>query len=55
MSRSLPKAPRAPKAPLRLDPHDVIAWSAPLWSIHAIAGAHPVAWNELRAFGPVST
>lgn len=55
MSRSLPKAPRAPKAPLRLGPEDVVAWSAPLWRIHAVAGAHPAAWNELRAFGPVST
>lgn len=34
---------------------DVVAWSEPLWRIHAIAGPHPAAWNELRAFGPVST
>lgn len=55
MSRSLPKASRTPKTPLRLGPDDVVAWSAPLWRIHAVAGAHPAAWNELRAFGPVST
>lgn len=55
MSRSLPKAPRIPKAPLRLGLHDVVAWSAPLWRVHAVAGAHPAVWNELRAFGPVST
>lgn len=54
MSRSLPKAPRAPKVALQLDPDDVVAWSAPLWRIHAIAGPHQAAWNELRAFGPVS-
>lgn len=55
MSRSLPKAPRTPKATLRLGPNDIVVWTAPLWRIHAIAGAHPAAWNELRAFGPVST
>lgn len=55
MSPSLPKAPRSPKAPLRLGPKDVVAWRAPLWRIHAIVGPHSVAWNELRAFGPVST
>lgn len=54
MSRSLPKAPLSPKAPLRLGPDDVVVWSAPLWRIHAIAGPHPAAWNELRAFGPVA-
>lgn len=55
MSPSRPKAPRTPKAPLRLGADDVVAWSAPLWRIHAIAGPHPAAWNELRSFGPVST
>lgn len=55
MSRSLPKAPRAPRAPLLTGPGDVVEWSAPLWRIHAIAGSHPAAWNELRAFGPIST
>lgn len=54
MSRSLPKAPLSPKAPLRLGPNDVVAWSTPLWRIHAIAGPHPAAWNELRSFGPVA-
>lgn len=54
MSRTLPKAPRAPKAPLRIGPGDVVAWPKPLWRIHAVAGAHPAAWNELRRFGPVS-
>lgn len=32
-----------------------MAWTGPLWRIHAVAGAHPIGWNELRTFGPVST
>lgn len=55
MTRPLPKAPRAPKVPLQLGPDDIIAWSKPLWRIHAVSGPHPAAWNELRAFGPVSS
>lgn len=54
MSRPLPKAPRAPKAPLQMRPEDITRWPSPLWRIHAIAGPHPAAWNDLRAFGPVS-
>lgn len=54
MSRPRPKAPRTPVGPIRLVEGDIVAWSAPLWRIHAIAGPHPSAWNELRTFGPVS-
>jgi hypothetical protein len=27
----------------------------PLWRVHRTAGAHVVAWNELRHFGPIDT
>lgn len=32
----------------------MVAWQEPLWRIHRIAGPHPSAWNELRAYGPIS-
>lgn len=49
------KAPRKPPQSLRLGAGDVSVWSGPLWRIHRVAGRHVSAWNELRAFGPISS
>lgn len=55
MSPKRLKAPRKPPQQLRLGAGDVAVWSGPLWRIHRVAGRHASAWNEPRAFGPIST
>lgn len=47
------KNPRRPPAPLTFAPDDVVSFTAALWRIHRVAGAHPSAWDELREYGPL--
>lgn len=53
MSPAQPKNPRSPTVPLTLPESAVASFEGPLWRIHAVAGRHPMAWNELRWHGPV--
>lgn len=53
MSPARPKNPRRPTAPLTLPDAAVTSYEGPLWRIHAVAGRHPMAWNELRWNGPL--
>lgn len=53
MSPAHPKNPRRPAVPLTLPEGTVVSFDGPLWRIHAVAGRHPMAWNELRWNGPI--
>lgn len=48
-----PKVPRTPPEPLRREASDVLALTPRLWRIHRTRGAHVVAWNVLRSYGPL--
>lgn len=48
-----------PPSPTNLERHDDedlrILAGGPLWRVHRTTGAHVVAWNHLRYFGPIDT
>jgi hypothetical protein len=52
--RGLPKNPRTPPLPLSLTDADLFLHEGLLWRIHATAGEHPSAWDELRRYGPLT-
>jgi hypothetical protein len=49
----------APPPPVNLERHDdedlFVLSGEPLWRVHHTTGAHVVAWNQLRYFGPIDT
>lgn len=49
------KNPHVPPAPLTHEPEDIRHFQDPLWRIHRLAGAHSLAWDELRGYGPITT
>ena len=54
-SAGVAKVPRTPPADLTYEPDDVIELAPQLWRIHRTAGAHVLAWDELRHYGPLPT
>lgn len=54
MSPKHPKNPLTPKVPLKAEPKHLITYDQALWRIHTTVGTHPSAWDELRAYGPIS-
>ena len=50
-----PKVPRIPPAVLVHDPGDILTVRPLLWRIHRTQGAHVLAWNQLRSYGPIPT
>ncbi len=53
MNSAHAKNPRRPSVPLTLPDGTVASFGGPLWRIHAVAGRHPMAWDELRWNGPI--
>lgn len=49
------KVPRVPPAPLSVLATEVVDYTGPQWRIHRTAGAHVLAWNEPRLFGPLTS
>jgi hypothetical protein len=47
------KNPQTPPDPLVTEPRDIVSFDEPLWRVRRRVGAHPLAWNELREFGPL--
>lgn len=48
-----PKVPRRPTGPLVGSDDDVLTVQPALWRIHRTRGAHVLAWNAFRTFGPL--
>lgn len=54
MSPKLPKNPLKPKVRLTVEQKHLVTYDQALWRIHTTVGTHPSAWDELRAYGPIS-
>lgn len=53
MVTATPKVPRTPPAALARADSDVTERAPLLWRVHRTAGAHALAWNALRTYGPL--